>query len=47
MDCAIKLVATNHQTPADINHKNILKPKMNPHKRKYTYVVAHEYIEQS
>ena len=37
-DCPIELVATNHQMPAAhvINHKNILKPKMNPHKGKYT-----------
>ena len=34
MDCAIELVATNHQMPAGIIHKNILKPKMNPHKHK-------------
>ena len=36
MDCAIDLVETNYQTPAGINQKNISKPKMNPHKRKYT-----------
>ena len=36
IDWPIKLVATNHQMPPVINHKNILKPKMNPHKRKYT-----------
>ena len=37
-DCPIELVATNHQKPAVhvINHKNILKPKVNPHKDKYT-----------
>ena len=47
MDCAIGLVATTHQTPAGINHKTISKPKMNPHKCNYTYIVAHEYTEQS
>ena len=35
MDCAIEFVAKNHQMPAGINHKNISKPKMNPHKCKY------------
>ena len=35
-DWPIELVATNHQMPPVINHKNILKPKMNPHKCKYT-----------
>ena len=35
-DWPIELAATNHQMPSVINHKNILKPKMNPHKRKYT-----------
>ena len=36
IDWPIELVATNYQMPPVINHKNILKPKMNPHKRKYT-----------
>ena len=35
-DCDIELVTTNQQMPAGIDHKNILKPKMNPHKHKYT-----------
>ena len=26
IDCATELVAPNHQTPAFINHKNVLKP---------------------
>ena len=36
IDWPIELVATNHLMPPVINHKNILKPKMNPHKFKYT-----------
>ena len=36
IDCAIELVATNYQTPAVFNCKNISKCKMNPHKHKYT-----------
>ena len=29
-------VSLDQETPAVINHKNISKPYMNPHKRKYT-----------
>ena len=36
IDWPIELVATNYQMPPVINHKNILKLKMNPHKHKYS-----------
>ena len=36
IDWPIEVVATNHQMPPVNNHKNILKPNMNPHKRRYT-----------
>ena len=46
MDCAIELAASNHQTPAVINHKNIFET-LNESSHVQVYLVAREYTKQS